>query len=212
MLLNFTELFHRYSMSIKGVIQIGANKGQEVEEYERLGIGDIILIEPCKDAFHFLWNRFGEPNVNMTLINCACGDEEGEFEMFAEHTNQGMSNSLLKPLVHLTQHREVIFDDTEKVNVRKLDNLKFDRSRYNLLNMDVQGFEDRVLRGSVETLPYMDYIYTEVNRHEMYEKCAMITDLDLFLYGQDFERVETGWASETHGWGDSLYIRKSLLK
>jgi hypothetical protein len=51
-----------------------------------------------------------------------------------------MSSSLLAPKVHLTQHKEVIFDDAEVWKVVKLDNIPFDRNKYNLLNMDVQGF------------------------------------------------------------------------
>ena len=75
--------------------------------------------------------------------------------------------------------------------------------------MDVQGFEDRVLRGATETLKHIDYLFSEANRSEMYETCCMIDDLDKLL--SDFTRVETGWASPNHGWGDSLYIKSNLL-
>lgn len=206
MLLNFSALISKYNMKINGVVQVGANKGQEYKEYRNNGIDNIIFIEPCKEAFDFLVKNF---DGVATLFNCACGDEEKREVMYTEHTNQGMSNSLLEPKVHLSQHKEVVFDDAEAVDIKLLDRLPFDRRKYNLLNMDVQGYEAHVLRGGTETLKSIDYVLTEVNREEMYAGNAMIEDLDAML--SDFTRIETGWASPTHGWGDSLYVRKTLL-
>lgn len=208
MLLNFSELIRKYNLKIKGVVQVGANKGQETQQYFDNGINNIVLIEPCKDAFNVLVEKFGNDN-RIKLYKTACGNIAGKSVMYTEHTNQGMSNSLLEPKVHLTQHKEVVFDDAELVDVCLLDELDFDRSSFNLLNMDVQGFEDRVLKGASETLKTIDYILTEVNREEMYSGNAMIEDLDKIL--SDFTRVETGWASPNHGWGDACYIRKTLL-
>ncbi len=209
MLLNLTELIKKYNLKIKGVVQVGCHFGQEMEEYISHGIKNMVFIEPCENAFNTVSKKVGAIE-GIKLFNCACGDFESESEpMYAESTNQGMSNSLLKPKVHLTQHKEVIFDHTETVMVRRLDNLEFDRSLYNLLNMDCQGFEDRVLKGASETLKHIDYIYTEVNRLEMYENNAMVEQIDEIL--SDFKRVETGWASDYHGWGDAAYIRKALM-
>jgi FkbM family methyltransferase len=208
MLLNIEGLGQKYNLKIVGVIEIGAHWGQEYSDYTRLGVKNFVFIEPCREAFLVLLSKFnGDPSVR--LFNCACGDISGPATMFTGPTNQGMSNSLLKPKVHLSQHPDVLFTTTEKVDVERLDNLKFDRSKYNMLNLDCQGFENRVLMGAVETLEGVDYIYTEVNRLEMYENNAMVEQLDAML--PDFKRVETGWASDYHGWGDALFIRKTLL-
>lgn len=192
-------------MQVRGVIEVGAHWGQEYDAYSLMGVENFVFIEPCTPAFQVLKTKFiGNPNVK--LYNLACGDVQGQATMFTGPTNQGMSNSLLKPKFHLTQHPDVVFPDTEIVDVELLDHLDFDLDKYNLLNMDCQGFEDRVLRGAVRTLETIDYIYTEVNRLEMYENNAMVEQLDAML--PEFERVETGWASDYHGWGDSLYLRR----
>lgn len=217
MLLNLTNLFGKYNLieKVKGVIQVGAHRGQELDEYLNLRIENIIFVEPCDDAFQRLSQNVERVSqvhevAKIKLFNCACGDFESTgVPMYAERTNQGMSNSLLKPKVHLDQHKDVIFDHLEEVNVRLLDNLEFDREFYNFLNMDCQGFEDRVIKGGLQTLKHIDYIYTEVNREEMYENNALVEQMDKIL--SDFERVETGWASERHGWGDAFYIRKTAL-
>ena len=208
MLLNIHELFAKYKMQVHGVIEVGAHWGQEFDAYSLLGVEKFIFIEPCLPAYQVLLNKFSN-NPNVKLFNCACGDMRSTSGMYTGPTNQGMSNSLLKPKVHLTQHPDVIFNTTEIVNVEKLDDLEFDRIYYNLLNMDCQGFEDRVLIGAKKTLKNINYIYTEVNRLEMYENNAMVEGLDAML--PEFTRVETGWASDYHGWGDALFIRKTLL-
>lgn len=208
MMLNLDQLYEKYKLKVKGVIEVGAHWGQEYDEYKKHGVEFFVFIEPCKKAHDVLQNKFGGHD-DVILFNCACGDVSGPQTMYTGPTNNGMSNSLLKPKVHLEQHPEVIFPDTEEVQVLTLDSLYFDPTMYNLLNMDCQGFEDRVLKGATQILKLIDYVYTEVNRLEMYEGNGMIEDIDAIL--SDFQRVETLWASHYHGWGDAFYVRKTLL-
>jgi len=195
-------------MNVKGVIQIGTHMGQENDLYLQHGIKKRLYIEPSKNNFSILMDKF-DGDENVILANVACGDKNGKEVAYCDTTNQGMSSSLLAPKDHLFQHKEVIFDDAELWEVRRLDDIPFERSDYNFINIDVQGYEDRVFKGGVETLKNIDYIISEVNRSDMYENCARIEQLDEML--SDFKRVETGWASENHGWGDALFCRKSLL-
>lgn len=197
-------------MNVRGVIQVGAHKGQEVKDYKTKGIYDIVLIEPGEDAYLELIARYAN-TPGIILFNTACGDgKECEYvDAYVEHSNQGMSSSLLEPKVHLKQHPDVIFDGTVKWLVTPLDRLPFDRRKYNMLNMDVQGYELHVLKGATDTLEHIDYIYSEVNRQEMYAGCAMVDELQEYL--RDFKLVEIGWASDYHGWGDGFFVRKTLL-
>jgi FkbM family methyltransferase len=207
MLISFKESIQKYNLNIDGIIHVGAHYGQEYAEYERAGISEVVFIEPCSKAFEVLTATFGQvPGV--TLINSACGAEFGIATMNVEQANQGMSNSLLKPAKHLQQYPSIQFTETEEVEVRPLDEFELFRCVMNLLVMDVQGYELEVLKGATETLKGIDYIYTEVNRDEVYEGCAKVHHLDEFL--TEFQRVETNWAGGT--WGDAWYIRKSLLK
>lgn len=208
MLLDFNALYAKYNMKVKGVIQVGAHFGEEDHLYKQHGIKNRVYIEPMAKSFYILTDKF-KNDEDVILVNCACGESKCQEVAYCDTTNQGMSSSLLAPVDHLIQHKEVIFDEAELWKVERLDDIPFERSSYNLLNMDVQGFEDRVLRGATETLKHIDYIFTELNRSPMYENCAMVNDIDNLL--PEFTRVEIGWASETHGWGDGLYVRKILL-
>lgn len=199
MLFDFYQLVKKHRLKIKGIVHAGAHFGEEYEFYQRY-TSRVVFIEPCKAAFEILQLKF----PSMTLHNFALGASEGEGEMFTESKNNGQSNSLLKPAKHLQQFPEILFDTTEKVRINKLDNLSFDRNQHNFLVMDIQGYELEALKGATWTLGHIDYIYTEVNRDEVYEGCARVEQLDAFL--KDFQRVETNWGGGA--WGDALYVKR----
>ena len=52
----------------------------------------------------------------------------------------------------------------------------------------------------------MDYIYTEINRAEVYENTPHVDELDTYLKPYGFTRVESDWTGDT--WGDGLYIKE----
>ncbi len=204
MLIDLKKAVRKYGMQIHGVVHVGIHFGQEDGTYRALGIKDMVYIEPCSNAYEKVYDLFHDmPGVK--LFNCACGAEEGLATMYTETANTGMSNSLLKPAKHLEQYPSIQFTGTEDVVVKTLDSLDFDKRKYNMLVMDVQGFEHMVLKGATETLKHIDYVYCEVNRDEVYEGCAKVWDLDVIL--KDFTRVETSWQGGS--WGDSIYIKNN---
>ena len=220
MLIDFRQLFPKYGINPKGVIQIGTHWAEEHNVYLEMGIPKFVYVEPCKEAFNVMLEKFGitggttDNTFSVTvdgkikLFKCACGEVEQDMLMNVSHNNQGQSNSLLKPELHLNQHPEVIFTDNEIVKVVPLDNLEFDRGGYNLLVMDTQGYEGQVLKGATETLKNIDCIYTECNRGQTYAGNMEIDEMDAFLKVHGFERVETYWPSPNWTWGDCLYIKK----
>lgn len=206
MLLSFSDLKKKYSMDIKGVIHVGAHYGEELDEYLKNGINEIILFEPLNECFDNIFikvNSYGDSlSANIQGHQVALGSERGNVVMYLSD-NDRQSSSILKPKVHLTHHPHVKFDGTEEVEVDLLDN--FDTVDCNFLNMDVQGYELEVLKGAKETLNHVDYVYCEVNRDEVYENNAFIEEIDEYLGNYNFERVETDWQGEI--WGDALYIK-----
>lgn len=212
MLLSLTNLINKYSLKITGVIHVGAHYGEEVAEYHKHGIKNIMLIEPCSAAYKVLENKF-RPHHHIKLLNFACAAVEGEAEMYTETANKGQSNSLLQPVRHLQHYPDIQFTGKEKVRVTRLDTITswhYDAAeKYNMINMDVQGAEGAVIIGAKETLQYIDYVYTEVNEDsaQLYKNATRISDLDELL--KEFQRVETSWTEQ--GWGDALYIRKTKL-
>lgn len=203
MLLDLTKISKKYGLNIKGVLHIGAHFGQENKVYEELQIENRIFFEPLSNNFRKLSENV---DPKFTLINKALGDFNGEVEMYVEKENSGQSSSVLKPSLHLVQYPHITFQDTEKVEIARLDDIEFDRESFNFINIDVQGYELEVFKGASETLKSVDYIMTELNIEELYEGCARHTDVELFLAGYGFKLVETDWAGFT--WGDGFFIKE----
>lgn len=206
MLIPLQELLNKYDLHPKGVVAVGAHWAEEDEDYRKCGIEKFVYIEPCKEAIEVLVSKF-KHDLSVSIFKNACGATEEHMVMNVSHDNQGQSNSLLDPLLHLEQHPEVKFTDGEIVEVVPLDKLKFDRKEFQLLVMDVQGAEGLVLKGAVETLPFFDAIYTEVNRGQTYKDNMEIEEMDALLAKFGFVRVETYWPSPNWTWGDALFIK-----
>lgn len=202
MLLSFTDIFKKYKMNITGIIHVGGHYGEEIKEYINNGIQDIIVFEPLTENFDILQKNCLELDANIIGHQVALGSSCGIMNMYVSN-NQKQSSSLLKPKVHLEEHPEVLFEENEIVEVDILDN--YETENFNFLNMDVQGYELEVLKGAKKTLEKINYVYCEVNQKEVYEKNALIHEIDEFLLRYNMKRVETSWY--TQSWGDALYIK-----
>lgn len=213
MYIKLQTLIDKYGLQgkIRGIIHVGAHFAEEDPDYRNAGIDSIIWVEPCRRSLSFLKQTLELRNSKAKLLGCAFGDTTGVQFINVETKNEGQSNSLLKPQKHLEQFPDIVFGDTEPVMIFLMDTFAFLQvGWYNFLNMDVQGFEDRVLKGGRNTLKHIDYVYTEVNQGQVYQGCAQVWDLDELLH--EFDRVETFWCDNggvSGDWGDAFYIRKT---
>lgn len=205
MLASFSQLKTKYNMNISGVIHIGAHYGEEIPEYLKNAIQNIVVFEPLLKNFDILEKNLVNLNADIKGYQVALGSKKQKATMFLSD-NEAQSSSILKPKVHLTHHPNVKFEGVEEVDVEVLDD--YNITDCNFINIDVQGYELEVFKGSSKTLNYVDYIYCEVNRGEMYEGNAMIDEIDEFLSSYKFNRVETFWPEEWFQWGDALYIKE----
>ncbi len=192
---------------VTGIIQVGAHKGGELEYIESM-TSNILLFEPQKNVFDELKRKIKSSTI---AENFALGsDNQENCMMYKEFSNDSQSSSLLKPALHLEQYPRIKFTEMESVNIKTLDSyLETSKVQYNILMIDVQGFELNVLRGAKNTLKHIDYILCEVNREELYENCAKVEEIDDYLLDFGFDRIVTNWAGWT--WGDALYENKRTI-
>jgi FkbM family methyltransferase len=209
MLIDFRQLFPKYGIKPKGVLHVGANVGEEATVYNELGIKEVVWIE----ANPYICEKLTE-NVKQyghRVYNFAATDST-ETVILHESNNGSQSSSILELGTHKIAHPEVnyvrdipvlgatiddFFNSTISVNIDGCD----------FLNMDIQGAELKALRGMGDLLHQFKWAYLEVNKEELYKGCALVEDIDMYLLGYGFKRVETKWCGNT-GWGDALYIKK----
>lgn len=203
MILDLKQLKEKYNLNFKGVIHVGAHHGCEFPIYEELNIKNKIFFEPVRSNFEILSSNVGDKAI---LVNKALGNENKKIEINIETANGGQSNSILNPKLHLYQYPHIQFNQKEEVDMVRLDDYLSDYLNYNFLNIDVQGYELEVLKGSKNILNSIDYIMTEINKDEVYENCAQIKDLEAFLSPYGFELVEENWMGII--WGDGFFIKK----
>lgn len=201
---NYKNLKEKYNMNIKGIIHVGAHYGEELNDYIDSGVNNIVLFEPIKDNFSVLIEKTKCFYADIKTHQVALGSSHTKAIMYVSD-NEKQSSSILKPKVHLTHHPNVYFPDMEEVEVKLLDDYKYQNCNY--LHIDVQGYELEVLKGAIETLNYIDYVYCEVNQDELYEGNAYVEQIDEFLSQYNIKRVETYWVGDI--WGDALYIKNT---
>jgi FkbM family methyltransferase len=191
-----------FNKEVVGVIHVGAHHGQEYWQYVEMGIPNMLFFEPVKSNFEVLKTRV----PNELIVNCAVGDMNGHIDMFIETANNGQSSSILEPNLHLKLYPYITFNSKETVEIVRLDDYVKDKTKFNALNIDTQGYEFEVFKGAKELLHNIDIINVEVNADQVYSGCAHYTEIDSYLAQYGFKRVLVEWAGGGT-WGDAFYVK-----
>jgi hypothetical protein len=118
--------------------------------------------------------------------------------------SNGQSSSLLPPEQHLTKYPSISFAKDAEITTSRLDSILPIGSRFDFINLDIQGAELRALRGLGARLADVKWAYLEVNMLRLYEDCALVGEIDAFMGTFGFVRIATRTAGSA-GWGDALY-------
>lgn len=210
MLLSFPSLVDQFRANVSGVIHVGGHIGEELKTYRDRGVKNLIMFEPQKHCYDQIVNEAKVLGMtDIKLVNKALGNVVEEKEIVSDPT--GLTGSLLKPkeVYNFPDLDESKWTHHEMVQVSRLDDEIPEDHNYNFLNMDTQGYELEVLKGATRVMEKIDYVYTEVNRIEVYENNAMVEELDAFMLQYDMIRAHEWW--HVHGWGDAFYIKTHLI-
>lgn len=169
----------RNTYSIKTIIDIGANTGDYAEFLASFfRPAAVYAFEPlasCQPGLQQLAQRLG----NMQVFQVALDDHAGE-ETFWEN-EYGPSSSLL----HVSDIHKQAFPHTEResqstVKVARLDDI-LDAStleRDILIKIDVQGVEDRVIRGGQAVFGAAAMVLVEMSFVQMYEQQPIFDEIN----------------------------------
>jgi hypothetical protein len=100
--------------------------------------------------------------------------------------------------------------DSIIVRTTRCDEIITTSDNIDFVNLDIQGAELHALQGFGTQLSRVKWIYSEINKIEVYKGCALIQDLDIYLSNFGFKRIATRWVSRA-GWGDALWAQSDLI-
>lgn len=204
MLIPFDQLFPKYGIKPEGVLHLGANEGQEAETYWRLGIRNVIWVEAIPEVFQKLTAHVRRFPGQRTRLACV-SDVDNQKIQFNVANNGAQSSSMLEFGTHSKEHPTVKFTDKLEITTSRVDTLLKDEKMHGrwLLNADLQGAELLAMKGMGHLWSRFAWAYLEVNERELYKGCPLLPELDAWMLGRKFKRVETHMTGS--GWGDALY-------
>lgn len=171
------------------LVDVGASSGLFAATLlAHCGVRRALLVEPQPGRCRELEARFD--GRGFMIRECAVSDEHGSHRM--NILNFDYSSSLL-PVLHGVGGVDRLLDlgvrERIVVPVRTLDEI-LDEAGWtgaiDLLKIDTQGAELRVLTGGVRGLERVRLIWIEVSFRPMYEGSAVFSDVYAFLRGQGF--------------------------
>ena len=199
------ELHYTWKIRPTGVVHVGAHLAEEATEYEKFGWQPIIWVEAQPILVQALKSNLDSSKHK--VIEAAVW-EENDVALKLHIASNSQSTSLLNFGNHSDSYPDITFVSEIDVSTKRLDSLIKPGEMPNFINLDIQGVELSAIKGLGSLLDAVDYIYTEVNKTEVYEGCTLVKDLDRFLESKGFKRSTTRWLVK-EDWGDALYIRIS---
>lgn len=191
----------------KTVLHVGAHMAQELPMYKEFGAQSGVFIEADPTIYSRLSNSLANEQDWNTVEALVSDTNDLEVDFWVSD-NDRMSSSLLKPGLHLTEHPDVKFNSVPiKIKTKTLDSLNL--GKFDLVVMDVQGAELKVLKGGIETFKDADALWLEVALGGLYEGDCTINDLVEFLSKFDFYPAYVVIGSTL--WGDAFFIKRNTL-
>ncbi|WRH65034.1 MAG: FkbM family methyltransferase [Planktothrix sp. GU0601_MAG3] len=193
-----------------GIIHVGANSGQEIEAYQNSSAQSCVYIEPIPHIFKQLKDNIGEI-PNHYAVEALCADVNGEEVEFYIASNEGQSSSMFPLGNHAKLYPHIKYVDSVKLKTRTLDSIiqeKFSQEQFDLLVLDTQGSELKVLMGSHYLLKYkIRYVFAEISEDPIYEGGCTFEEVTSFLKLYGF-RVKNLYINYKN-WGEAFYAKKN---
>ena len=168
-------------------------------------------------------------NKNIFLNNFALGDktEEKDFNITAKTDNSSFNKInlgtdwlKLRSKQHNTSEEGYV-TSVQKVNVIKLDDYCKDNniSAIDLVKIDTQGYEDKVLEGSLNSIKQnkIKAIVTEIMFDNVYDKYFSFSDIEKFIIPYNFRMIGINLSNNSLFSGlifvaDVYYFNKNFYK
>ncbi|MFW5664538.1 MAG: FkbM family methyltransferase [Coleofasciculus sp.] len=173
-------------LPIRSIIDVGANDGNCSQKLSRIfPQSHIYSFEPLPEPFKKLEQWGKQQKGRVKVFNIALGDSIQAIEI-TKHLYFNQSSSILKT----TQLCERIYPMVKKQQTivvqqstldHKISSLPTPLAPDILIKLDVQGYEDRVIRGGIETFKQAIACIVEISLDILYQEQADFKDIFLWL-------------------------------
>ncbi len=190
-------------LGIRTILDIGANTGAYARTMrETFPDTDIISFEPLPDCFAQLEHAM-HGDEKFRALNVALGEKNGTTTM---QRSSFHPSSSLRPMaaLHKTLYPKSAQMTEQKIEIRRLDDLapELKLEQPLLIKMDVQGFEDAVMRGGRETISRASLLVIETSFVTLYEGQPLFADIHALAREMGFVY---------HGRGESHFDKTDKL-
>lgn len=211
------------------IFDVGANNGETIEKYCKIFENPTIhSFEPNKNSYEKTKSKFfNKKNIFVNNLGLGEKKEEKEFNITAKSSNSSFIN--INPNTKWLRKRSEQHNTSMKgyvvekkmVQIDTLDHYVSENQihKIDLLKIDTQGYEDKVLKGSLETIKKnkIGIILTEIMFDDVYDKYFSFSDLEQFLIPWDFRMVGIELSNNNLFTGlvffaDVMYFNKKIYK
>lgn len=199
--MNLKELFAKHKMNVTGVIQIGACNGEELDNFSEADVPALVLIDANPLTMPELRRKI-ENRPYTSVHHALIWDKDSEIVKFRIMDFLACSTAIPDSFPELSEIRVI---DLESQTLKTfLEKAEVPAADYNMLFIDVEGSELKVLAGA--DLSKIEYIYVEFQSSLANTPEALAAALPDF---EEVDRVTQPSASAASGtWGDILFVRK----
>jgi FkbM family methyltransferase len=203
------------ALPIGSVIDVGANQGQFAQYITKFfPKAHLFCFEPLPKPFREL-QAWADRHKQVIAFNLALGDHAGTVDMYY-HLDFSPGSSFLTTTemaesVYPFINRKAIVPVTMSTLDQTLSMMAKDMPREILIKLDVQGYEDRVIRGGQEVFTKAKAAILEVNVDSLYDQQADFKDLLLMLSALNYRyvgNIEQNYGAEGHViYFDAVFIK-----
>mgnify|MGYP003115472318 CR=1 FL=1 len=210
------------------IFDVGAAVGQSLSQFKNWWPNcEVHCFEPQKEFYDELKTI---PYKQVVYNNFALGDKSSPKEKFYTHKVQPMlggfdklnvnskdSIAINKPTLVDMKNGEYLdnINDIIEVEVRKIENYMLEWGNYwkvDILKMDTQGWESKVLKGAGDTLSRFKIVLAELNFYDLYEHQHSFSELEKYLLPHGFKLFDISHISKNPmngrtDWVDVVYVR-----
>ncbi len=147
---------------------VGANIGNRTEVFLKIG-AKVVAVEPQSDCAKLLKLRFGR---RIGLVTMALGSRKGREIMYMSETSE--ISSLSKDWidsVSTSRFKDQEWNRMEEILLTTLDDLIAQYGLPHFCKIDVEGYEEEVLKGLSKPMRFISFEYTIPERLENVSNC-----------------------------------------